>query len=129
MAIRTHRRRKIHIDGRDFVWHANDEWTMHVASVDKRFVASIPIVFPPFPLWDEVAVDHLPILVSGPEFPGLDGQKDVWVRCPIFKKHDLGSTPGSVRKLVLWCLDPNKGVEVIGPLVARKDRQVGRALE
>jgi len=65
MAIRTHRRRKIHIDGRDFVWHANDEWTMHVASVDKRFVVSIPVLFPPFPPWDEAAVDHLPVLVSG----------------------------------------------------------------
>jgi len=69
----------------------------------------------------------LPVLVSGPEFPGLDGQKDVWVRCPQFKKHDLGPTPGSVRKLVLWCLDPNKRVDVIGPLVSSKNEQTRRA--
>lgn len=103
------------------MWHANDEWTLHVASVDKRFVVSIPIVFPPFPIWDAMAVDHVPVLVSGPEFPGLGGRKDVWVRCPVFKKGDLGSSPGSVRKLVEWCLDPEKQVEVIGTLVRRDE--------
>lgn len=99
--------------GRAFVWDANDEWTLRIASVDKKFSVSLPVVWPPFEPWSAFPGDSIPVFVSGPEFPGLDGQKDVWLRCRSISKQDVGTTPGFVSRVLEWAFDPDKPTEIL----------------
>ena len=116
MAIATKGKRKISVLGREFVWHANNEWKLHIASVDKCFVVSLPIVFPPFAPHNSIPDECVPLLVSGPEFPGLENEKDVWIKCNAISKSEIGSTPGIVRKIIEWCFAEKQEIEILGPL-------------
>lgn len=111
MSIARKRRRSLSFEGREFVWDANDEWMIRVASVDKSFSISVPAIFPPFEPWSEWPPDSIPIWVSGPEFPGLDRRKDVWIRCPTITPVQVATTPGFVAKLLGWCFSEAKQVE------------------
>lgn len=93
------------------MWDANDEWSLRIASVDKRFSVSLPVIFPPFGRATTWPADSVPIYVSGPEFPGLNGRKDVWVRCNALGKGEVSITPACVARVLEWCLNPDKDVE------------------
>lgn len=113
MAIAGKRRRPFKFRARQFVWDANDEWTLRIASIDKRFSVSLPVALPPFEPWSSWPEDSIPVYVSGPEFPGLDGRKDVWLRCRTITKQELTTTPGCVARVLDWCFDPTKAIEVL----------------
>ena len=95
------------------MWDANDEWTVRIASTDKQFSVSLPVVFPPFEPWSRWPASSIPVYVSGPEFPGLDGRKDVWLRCDTIATHDISPTPGCVARILEWCFDPKKSIEIL----------------
>jgi hypothetical protein len=116
VAIATTRRRPFSFRGRDFVWDANDEWHIRIASKDKLFAIRVPIVWPPFPPHSDWPAHAIPIYVAGPQFPGLDGKKDIWLVCRTISKFELGSTPGSVRKLLDWTFSDDKQIEILHPL-------------
>lgn len=95
------------------MWDSNDEWNLRIASTDKRFAVRVPIVWPPFPPHNEWPDHSIPIYVAGPEFPGLDGKKDVWLVCRTLSKSDLGSTPGIVARILEWAFATDKEIEVL----------------
>lgn len=111
MAIKTKRRRPFVFRGRSFVWDANDEWKLRIASTDKRFSVSLPVIWPPFEA--RFPGDSVPVYVSGPEFPGLSGRKDVWLRCRSIARQDVATTPGFVRQILEWAFDPEKSIEIV----------------
>ena len=113
MAINKKRRRPFVFRDRKFLWDANDEWTLRIASVDKKFSISLPAIFPPWPPYSDWPQDRIPIYVAGPEFPGLDGKKDVWIVCRRFGVEQITTTPGFVASLLEWCFDPTKQVELL----------------
>jgi hypothetical protein len=105
MPARTKRRRKLQVGDRLFLfWH--DDWEIHVASKDKRFVIVIRHVYPP---WGQRQDDFLPMKVCGPEFPALEEirQRPLLVAYP---ERDLELTPGAVRRLIDWCFTPGQTV-------------------
>ena len=114
MAIATKRRRPFSFRGRQFVWDANDDWRLRIASADKQFSVSLPVIFPPFEPWGHWPQGSIPVYVSGPEFPGLNGRKDVWLRCATIGPRDIATTPGFVERVLEWCFDSNKAIEVLG---------------
>lgn len=97
------------------MWDANDEWHLRIASTDKRFAVRVPILWPPWPPHSEWPEHAIPIYVAGPEFPGLAGQKDVWLVCRDIAKHDVGPTPGSVARVLEWSFSNEKPIEVLRP--------------
>lgn len=103
------------------MWDANDEWALRIASSDKRFSVSLPVVFAPFRPWSEWPKDSIPVFVSGPEFPGLDGRKDVWLRCSAIGTQEVSTTPGFVERILEWCLDSTKSIEILGAPQASAD--------
>lgn len=113
VAIANKRRRPITFRGRQFVWDANDEWTLRIASADKRFSVRLPAVFPPFEPWSHGPTDSVAIYVSGPEFPGLNGRKDLWLRCEALGRSDVSPTPGCVARVLKWCFDAHKTIEIL----------------
>ena len=115
MSIARKRRRPLTYQGREFVWDANDEWQLRVASVDKKFSISVPAVYPPFDPWSKWSKDSIPVWVSGPEFPGLGGRKDVWIRCPTISPDQVVTTPGFVARLLDWCFTETKQIELLDP--------------
>ena len=93
------------------MWDANDEWRLRIASIDKKFSISLPVIWLPF---DATPSDKsIPVYVSGPEFPGLDGRKDVWLRCRSIEREEVETTPGFVGRILEWALDPDKSIEIL----------------
>jgi hypothetical protein len=113
MAIATKRRRPFTFRGRRFVWDANDEWTLRIASIDKQFSISLPVVFPPFEPWSAWPKNSIPVYVAGPEFPGLNGRKDVWLRCRTIGTEELRASPGCVARVLEWSFDSSKDIEIL----------------
>lgn len=116
MAIATKRRRPFTFRGRRFVWDANDEWMLRIASIDKQFSVSLPVVLPPFEPWSGWPKESIVVYVSGPEFPGLNGRKDVWLRCAAIGTQDLNTSPGCVARVLEWCFDSTKAIDVLDVL-------------
>ena len=102
MGVRTKGRRKIVVDGEDYVWYVaeNDDGpgvVLHVASQDKKLAVM-------YPLYDEIGQQYIVIL--GERFTGAE-TGGPWKRfvCPQFESDGV-VTPKHVRDLILWCLDP-----------------------
>ncbi len=104
---KTHRE-TLRIGDRPFVWGVSEgnngsSWgpILHAESPDKRFAILYLIEQPDPPF----------LVVLGREFPGLPDPDGSWVRvrCPRFDD-GRSASPGSVRQLIDWCLDPAKTI-------------------
>jgi hypothetical protein len=106
MAIATKHKRKISVNGRNFLWYVRDDYDdfflpiLHVISEDKRFIVE-------YYLKQCDTTRHL--VIKGQEFPGLPEAGHCWKRalCP---RWEIGPTvtPASVRQLIEWCFDPDR---------------------
>ncbi|MCK5727039.1 MAG: hypothetical protein KAH22_09475 [Thiotrichaceae bacterium] len=101
MGVRNKGRRKIHIEGVDYVWYIADNadgegYVLHIISSDKQFIVM-------YPLWNKTTTFYLVVL--GRRFSGAETGK-CWQRfeCPRFDESNI-IYPRNVRALVLWCLD------------------------
>jgi hypothetical protein len=102
MGIRTKYRRKIIFGGRCFAWYIKEDddlpnLVLHVLSEDKQFIVQYQLAQAP---------ENLYITVLGKEFYGAMGTGGVWrrFRCPRWDNENGMVTPGTVRKLLEWCL-------------------------
>jgi hypothetical protein len=99
MGVSSKKRRKIVVNGRNFVWRVIDKlpgYSLQVISEDKHFIVEYPwMSYDPFSYLE----------VIGKEFPGLPkaGQCVERVHCPQFGDLDA-ITPGMVRRLIDWAL-------------------------
>jgi hypothetical protein len=108
MAIRKKWRRKLTVANRLFIWWvmpiADDSWcgdVLTVSSEVKRFFIRFFLRQPD---------DRRGLVVIGPEFPGLpasDGRARI-VPCEEWQT-GRGINPSDVRRLIDWCLDPDRG--------------------
>lgn len=103
MAIRTKSRRKLTIDGQQYVWYVKEDddsldHILHVASADKQFIVHYRLAQPD---------DRLYVTVLGKKFNRVAGTGGVWrrFRCPRWDDENGIVTPGSVCKLIKWCTD------------------------
>lgn len=107
MAARTRKRRRIVIEGELFLWsaHEGDVGFLHVVAADKRL--NLRYGWQHWRLPDgERYVD-----VMGPRFAGLPPGRHGWLRVQAPTWSDENPiTPGFVRKLVLWALQPKPHV-------------------
>jgi hypothetical protein len=106
MGVRKTNRRKLVIDDRLFVWYAAEDsdgpgLILHVISDDKRFIVRYHVA--------QSGTSFL--IVLGPEFGGVTNTGGCWRRfeCPKWEDGDA-ITPSCVRRLIDWCLLPNKEV-------------------
>ena len=106
----THkRRRKLRIGERLFLFW-DDDWSVHVASEDKRFAVIVRYLYTP---WDQRPEGFLPMKVCGPEFPALEEHPQRPLLVAYSETEDFGMTPGAVRRLIDWCLTPGQRVRVL----------------
>ncbi|WNG54644.1 hypothetical protein F0U59_07500 [Archangium gephyra] len=104
MAVLTKGRRKLHREGRLFVWWVAPDPDglgnlLHVISEDKFFHVTYELGQAPARGF---------VVVLGREFPGLDDAGGVWIRLrtPAWDVSAIG--PGFVRRLIDWALDPGR---------------------
>jgi hypothetical protein len=103
-AISRNTRRRLQLEGREFLWWLYEEWeepgpvTLAVASSDKRFLVRYQINQP-----DELRF----LTVMGREFAGLPDPRGGWtrVRCPPLITR-AAVKPSDVRRLLEWCFGP-----------------------
>lgn len=107
MAATHKKRRKIHVDGRLFLWslHEEDVNELHIVSDDKRLNLRYgwQHSLPP----GERYVD-----VLGPGFNGLPSHLHGWIRvkAPDWPDATYAGSPSFVRKVILWALEPKSHV-------------------
>lgn len=111
-AIKTKGRRKIAIADRDFVYYS-DTWNLRIASVDKKFIVRLNILFIP---WDiQQPSGFTPLEIIGSEFPkqvklhknksDCQQQHNIWVKYPQEIGQGRELTPKVVRRIIEWCFD------------------------
>lgn len=112
MAVSTKGKRKVNVQGRQYLWHVADHGSasvpeegfvrqeeparyLHIISSNKRFIVHYRIPQP----GDTSAI----LIVEGQEFPRAPGQKRL--ELPRWR-HDskLYPTADFVRRLIGWCL-------------------------
>ncbi len=112
MAVSTKGKRKVNVQGRQYLWHVTDvnqpavpeegfvrmdepARVLHIISANKRFIVHYRLPQPGEP--------HAILTVEGPEFPRAPGAKQVKV--PRWR-HDAKPYPTAdfVRRLIGWCL-------------------------
>ena len=106
MAITTKRRRKIQVNGRQFVWWVapdddSSDLLVHICSTDKRFLVHQALGQTG---WRRFLV------VIGSEFPPLQDAGGCWIRVRTPPWQDEIATPGLVREIIEWGLNPSKTV-------------------
>jgi hypothetical protein len=107
VGVATKNRRKIAVDGRQYVWHVAVNWDgpgmlLHVASADKQLI--VKYLLNQSPGEDYMAVFGRRRFAGWPSQP--KGSYDSsWKRflCPHFGGDII--TPRDVRRLIEWCLD------------------------
>ena len=104
MGVRTKGRRKIVVDGQEYVWYVAENYdgpgnVLHLASHDKKLAVM-------YPIYDEIKQQYIVIL--GERFAGAE-TGGTWKRfvCPEFDSEGI-VTPKHVRELILWCMDPEE---------------------
>jgi hypothetical protein len=115
MGVALKGRRKLNVNGRDFVWHVREDddssnLVLHVASTDKHFLVQHHLGQPE---------DTRFLVVIGPEFSGVARSDGTWRRftCPRWESESGTITPTSVRDLILWSLtdaQPRNEVDYTG---------------
>lgn len=107
MAVTTKRRRRIEVNGRQLVWWVapDDEafgvLTLTICSNDKKLLVRYALGQP---------ADRRHVVVLGPELPPLTDAGGVWIRLRAPAWDDEIVTPGLVRRIIAWALDPAKQV-------------------
>ena len=98
MPARTKRRAKFDFRGRPFVWWIDGDRYLRVLSLDKKFVIAVPFVW--------IENERLPVMIIGPEFPGVDRRE----RRPVVVVGPQPPIPTSmgawVDCLLRWAFDP-----------------------
>ena len=97
MPARTKRRAKFDFSGRPFVWWIDGDRYLRVVSLDRKFVIAVPFV--------GVENDCWPVMIIGPEFPGVDPRerRPVVVAGPQPLQGPMGAW---VDQLLRWAFDP-----------------------
>lgn len=112
MAVNAKGKRKVNVQGRQYIWHVTDSSRpvipeqgfvksvdtarfLHVISSNKRFIIHYRL--------PEAGENSTQLLVEGPEFPRAPGVKQIDV--PRWR-HDSKPYPTAdfVRRLIGWCL-------------------------
>ena len=112
MAVSTKGKRKVNVQGRQYIWHvADDEHPvvpdqgfvrsgeparyLHIISANKRFIVHYRL--------PQIGDASALLLVEGPDFPRAPSEKQVEV--PRWR-HDGKTYPTAdfVRRLIGWCL-------------------------
>lgn len=115
MAVAKKRRRKLHVQGRLFLWYIADDYDsadqlLHVVSEDKRFNIQYALGQSVIP-----APYRAHLIVVGAEFPGLRDSGGIMMPVAV---PDWGDdrliTPGFVRTLIAWSLSGEKTIEIVG---------------
>jgi|GEM_PF-5894692 len=118
MGIKTKGRRKIAIANRSFIYYS-DIWNLRIASVDKKFVVRLKILFTP---WDiQQPSGFTPLEVIGSEFPkpiklfqnksDRQQQHNIWVKHPQEIAQGRELTPKIVRRIIEWCFNAETEAE------------------
>src|SRR5215212_2377743 len=107
MAIRRKYRRRLEVDGRQFLWCVRqvqpEDWpgfTLIVTTEEKRFLVH-------YYLGQAEQARHLTVI--GPEFAGASVARRGYrgVRCPEWQR-TASLQPVDVVRLIRWCLDPER---------------------
>lgn len=103
------RLRKFVFGKRNFVYYFTD-WDLFIISSAKRFSVRLRHLLTP---WCPKPDGFTPLEIRGPEFPNYTRAKceRIWVKYPTILYGD--TTPGTVRKILAWCFDPQQVVELV----------------
>lgn len=100
MAVATKSRRKVTVEGKQYVWYVAENgdgpgMVLHVISPDKQFIVKYQV--------DQPTGEEY-VVVIGPRFSGAE-TGGPWKRflCPRFAENAV--TPSCVRELIQWCLN------------------------
>ena|SRR5688572_14582848 len=112
MGLLKKRRAKLVVDGRLYLWwvcqddgYSYPNVLLRVVSDDKHFAVDYSL--------GQAAVRQRPfVAVQGREFPRVEGGCWRRVVCPRWSD-DATITPRFVRRLVDWCMDPEKQVVLV----------------
>ena len=119
MGIKTKGRRKLSVEDRDFLYYC-DTWNLHIASVDKKFIIKLSILFTP---WDTYQPKGFtPLKIIGSEFlkpikrrkekvDSDDRQLNIWVKYPKQIGRGKEFTPKIVREIIDWCFETKTEAE------------------
>ncbi len=116
MGVATKNRRRIVVQGRNYLWYiakdiedfpnsvSGDLHALNILSEDKRFIARYHL--------GQTDEQRRHITIIGREFGGID-EPGCWKRflCPDWCPNSA-VTPSVVREIIEWCSDPNSKISV-----------------
>lgn len=106
MGVRTKARRKISVDGRDYVWYVKEDeespyMLLNISSIDKKIILSFPL---------GTAFSY--VISKGKYFQGEE-MPGYWKRFRYMKDLPEAITPGIVRECIEWAVDGNGAEEIV----------------
>lgn len=113
MAVSKKGKRKLVYKDKEYYWYMKltDDWMysynkpqLHIVSDDKKFIISYQ---------PKQQNEHPFLIIKGDNIGGLKAPKDSWKRVKIPNWKDDEITPGFVHRLLDWCYDETKKVQLV----------------